>query len=408
MLGRSWISACAALGALVVSSTGQAQVQVQASPGIPQGDATYRLDVDALGQARTSQGVFILDADTDPYRWMRLEAQVWGGATEFQTEADLLVGKVVIHDPQNRAEISGGRMIVGPGAVRPIHLDGVHALARTPWATTIEGFGGLSVVPRFGESQGDLAFGGRVGQSIGTFTTFGVSYVQRYDRNDLSDQEVGADFRLDPIEQVSFSSRAAYDFINPGFSEAIANLAYQPVNQLRLELYGLYRAPHRILPSTSLFSVLGDVPSTIGSLRARWRAAPRLDVIGDFGARYFEDQFGERLRLRSVLRLDPQGNGALSGEITRFGGPDQIGWWGARTTLRYFLTKNWLLGSELEIVRPDRPSPRGEWWPWALGAITWLPVPELEVALAAEVSASTENEVAFDGLLRVAGRFGNP
>jgi hypothetical protein len=162
------------------------------------------------------------------------------------------------------------------------------------------------------------------------------------------------------------------------------------------------------LPATSLFSVLGGVASQIVSGRVFWRAAPRLDLTVEGGARQFEDTLGERVKVGAVLRLDPLGNSAISVEGTRFGGPNNIGWTGARTTLRLFLSSNWLIGTELELVRPDRPSSRGEWWPWALGSVTWIPVRNLEVALAVEGSATAENEAALDGLLRITGRFGGP
>ncbi|NJK88342.1 MAG: hypothetical protein HC923_02400 [Myxococcales bacterium] len=331
-----------------------------------------------------------------------------GGTSEFDNEADLLVGRIVLHDPQHRGELAAGRMIVGPGAVRPIHLDGASGLIRLPWLMTVEGFGGIGVAPRFEDRSNDWAFGGRIGQSFGNVATVGVAYLQRFDDSDLSDQEIGADLALRPIEQVTLTSRAAWDLLSPGVSEAIANLSYSPTVAWRFELHGSHRSPSRILPATSLFSVLGDVPSQIFSGRVRWRAAPRLDLIAEGGARRFEDTFGERVLLRGVLRLDPRGDNAISIEGSRFGGPDFIGWTGARATLRWFVARNWLVGSEIEIVRPDRPASRGEWWPWALASLAWLPAEAFEVALALEGSASAENEAALDGLLRITGRFGGP
>lgn len=368
----------------------------------------YRLRADAFGQARFPTGLLILDGRADATDWARVEAQVWGGASEFDNEADLLVGRIFLHDPNNVAELSAGRMIVGPGAVRPIHLDGGNGLVRLPWDMTLEAFGGIAVAPRFEENTDDWAFGGRIGQKIGNFATVGVAYLERYDESFLADREIGGDLLLQPIDEITFTSRAAWDIVSQGFSEAIGSLAYRPTDRWRLELYGSHRAPQRILPATSLFSVLGGVASQIVSGRVWWRAAPRLDLTAEGGARQFEDTLGERVKVQAVLRLDPRGNSALSIEGTRFGGPDNIGWTGARTTLRLFLSSNWLIGTELEIVRPDRPSSRGAWWPWALASVTWLPVRNLEVALAMEGSATAENEAALDGLLRITGRFDGP
>jgi len=366
----------------------------------------YRLRADAFGQARIPTGLVLLDGRADATPWARVEANVWGGAREFDNEADLLVGRLLLHDPQNVAQLSLGRMIVGPGAVRPMHLDGGSGLVRLPWDMTIEAFGGLSVAPGFGDRANDWAAGGRIGQAFGRRATVGVAYVQRYDQSALSDQEVGADVSLRPIDELTFTSRAAWDLLSSGLSEALGTLSYRPTDAWRFEVSGVHRSPQRILPATSLFSVLGGVSSQIVSGRAFWRAAPRLDLSVEGGARRFEDRFGERLEAQAVLRLDPRGNSAVSVEATRFGGPNHIGWTGARGTLRLFVSPQWLLGTELELVRPDRPAARGEWWPWALASVTWIPIRSLEVSLAAEGSATAENEVALDGLLRITGRLG--
>jgi hypothetical protein len=405
-------AAAAALVAAAVVGGADARAQVPRveapSPTQPIEAQAYRLRADAFGQARIPTGLIILDGDADATDWARIEAQVWGGASEFENEADLLVGRIFLHDPNHNAELSAGRLIVGPGAVRPMHLDGASGLVRLPWSMTVEAFGGLGVAPRFEDRTDDWAVGGRIGQRIGRWGTVGVAYLERYDASFLADREIGGDLMLQPIEEITFTSRAAWDIVSSGFSEAIGSLAYRPTAAWRFELYGSHRAPDRILPATSLFSVLGGVASQIVSGRVWYRVAPRLDVSAEGGARQFEDTLGERVRVNAVLRLDERGNSALSVEGTRFGGPDDIGWTGARGTLRLFLSSKWLIGTEVELVRPDRPSARGQWWPWALGSVTWIPVRQLEVALAIEGSSTAENEAALDGLLRITGRFGGP
>ena len=47
----------------------------------------------------------------------------------------------------------------------------------------------------------------------------------------------------------------------------------------RTELYARHRAASHLLPATSLFSVIGDVPAQRAGCVVTWRAAPRLDVI---------------------------------------------------------------------------------------------------------------------------------
>ena len=384
-----------------------------------------RLRADAIGQARTPTGVLSLEGRGDPTDWASVEALLWGGTGELGEEIDLLVGRLVLRHPSHRAEVHLGRMVVGPGALRPVHIDGANTVFRLPWHMTIEGFGGWAVAPRFGGREYDWLVGGRIAQSIPGWLTVGAAYLQRRDAGRLGDHEVGADVSLSPFESVDLVARAAYDLTNPGISEAIATLSIRFADAWRLEAYGSHRSPSRILPATSLFSVLGDVPAQNLATRVRWRAAPRLDVIVDGGVRTFDEQLGEHGRLRVVLRLDDLGTSVLSGQLTRFGGPEDVAFIGARVALRLRLSRAWTVSAEAELVRPDQSDPmgegdsvvqtfeslapapsRGEWWPWGLLAVDFRPNDEWIIAVALEGSATAELEAALDGLVRITWLWG--
>ena len=386
----------------------------------------YRLRADAIGQARTPTGVLSLEGRARQADWAKVDVLLWGGTGELGQEVDLLVGRLTIQDPGHVAELHLGRMIVGPGAVRPQHVDGANTLIRLPWHMTLEGFGGWAVAPRFGERTYDWMVGGRVSQSIPGWLTIGGAYLQRRDDGRLSDHEVGLDLVLTPLKRVDLVARAAYDLSNPGVSEAIATLSVQPAKAWRIEIHGSHRSPSRILPATSLFSVLGDVPAQRVSGRVRWRAAPRLDLVAEGGARTFDDEVGEDLRLRAILRLDDLGQSVLSGQLSRYGGPSDVAFSGARVALRWQVDEAWRLSAEAELVRPDQsdgpdsplgvqgfsglsPAPeRGEWWPWGLLAVDYRPTEAWIIALAVEGSATSELEGALDGLVRVTWLWGQP
>lgn len=279
-------------------------VAVIASNG-PAHAEPFRLRADALGQAGAPTGVVSLSAEADPTRWAEAEALIWAGTNESDSEMDVLVVAISIRDPERGHQARLGRMIASLGALRPVHLDGVSGHLRMSSGTVFEAFGGIPVKPRFGRPDYDWLAGARVAQSITRFGTAGVAYLHRRDAGRLSDQEVGADFSLTPHEALGLSGRITYDLVNPGVSEAIGFIAFRASRAWRFEVRGTHRSPSRILPATSLFSVLGDVPSRYVGGRARWQAAPRLDLIAEGGLRAFDSLVAEDGRLRGVLRLDP-------------------------------------------------------------------------------------------------------
>jgi hypothetical protein len=307
----------------------------------------YRLRGDVLAAARAPAGLVVLGADGAPASWISAEAVVWAGAQELGSEADALVFALKMIDPQHRGELRLGRLIVGAGAIRPLHVDGGVALGRLPWDGTIELFGGLPVVPRFGERRYDWLVGGRIAQRFGELGTVGIAYLHRRDLGRLSDQEVGVDVALSPLDPLELDFRGAYDLVEYGPSEVLASAAVR-LSVWRFEAYAVHRSPSRLLPATSLFAVLGDVPSNRAGLGVSWRAAPRLDVRARGGARIQGDERAEDLSLETVLRLDDTGAAAVGLELERIGGPE-AGWSGVRTFVRIPLAETLALATEVEL-----------------------------------------------------------
>ena len=246
---------------------------------------------------------------------------------------------------------------------------------------------------------------GRIAQSLPGWGTIGVAYLHRRDDGRAIDHEVGGDLWITPLKGLDLTARAAYDLQNPGLSELIGSVRWTVSSAWRVELLTTHRSSARILPATSLFSVLGDVASQYLGGRVRWRAAPRLDLVAEGGARRLDDIVVENARARAILRLDDLGRGALSLELRRQGARDDAGWTGVRGTLRLPVASKVSLGVEAELVRPDRPATRGEWWPWGLVAATFQPTAAWDVALAAEGSVTREDEASFDVLARVTYRW---
>lgn len=365
----------------------------------------YRLrsNAFALSQADTPAGLLTLSANGDPTPWMSAEAVVWMGAGD-DSEADAMVVYVKIRDPQDRGELQLGRFIAVPGALRPLHLDGARGLARLPYDLRLEVFGGIPVMPELGASAYDWAAGSRVSRALGEWGSVGVAYLQRRTEGRLDDEEVGVDVGFAPARWLDLGARLAYDLELTGVSDAHLSVAARR-GAWRWELFGTHRSPSRILPATSLFTVLGDVPAQLLGGAARWRAAPRLDVHATAALRLLDDEAGAELKGRAVLRLDDRGARAVSFELRRDSAPD-AGWTGARATARIPIDDRFTAMTELELVFPDDSDvmsdvDRGSVWPWALVGVTWKIAPSWLAAAAAEASSSAEYRYRFDGLVRV-------
>ena len=202
------------------------------------------------------------------------------------------------------------------------------------------------------------------------------------------------------------AARLALDTLDEGAPAiALADGAFATRRgAVRGEVFARYRSLSHLLPATSLFTVLGDVPSQQGGLRASWRAAPRLDLSGELGARRVDGTIGEELAARATLRLDARGRGAITCELHRTGVAD-ASWTGARATARVPFADAWTVSAEVELVRPDDGGDRGTLWPWALGAVAWRHG-AWDAAAGLEASASPEHRSRVDVLLRVGRAWG--
>ena len=371
-----------------------------------------RLRGDALASTASPVGLLTLDGDAQATSWLDAEALVWLGAGAGLADAaaggdadgDALVIALRARAPGGRAEARLGRLVVTAGALRPLHLDGAAGRVRLPRRIDVEAFAGVPVVPGLTDRGWDWAAGGRVGRRLGDWGGVGVAVLERRDAGRLAVREVGVD-GAGGVGAADLTGKLAFDTIGRGVALAQASIATRR-GPLRAELYGVHRGPAHLVPATSLFSVLGDVAAQRAGARATWRAAPRLDVVVDAGARASGGELGEDLTARAVLRLDDRGRGALTAELQRIGG-DAAAWTGVRVAARVPIAGAWVASTELELVAPDAPDGRGALWPWALAALAWTRG-AWDAAIAVEASASSEHRHRVDTLARIGRRWELP
>jgi hypothetical protein len=390
MARRRWAttSAAAALAGALGSTLAQS---ASADP--------LRLRADAVAETQSPAGLLVLQGSDRMQPWVDAESLVWAGSKPTLT-GDVLVLAMRVREPHGYGELRAGRFVLATGAVHPVQMDGAHAIARAPWGSTVETFGGMPVVPRFGERSYDWLAGGRIAQSIASAATVGLSYVQRREAGELSDEEIGADLATAPTRWFDLGARAAYGLTTPGLAEARATATLRSTDW-RLEVFGSQLQPGRLLPATSLFSVLGDMPSQKVGGTLRWRAAPRLDLLASGAGQVVGGELGSNEWLRATLKLDDRGDGNLGLEVRRV---DVVGakWTGARVIASVPLGRGFRYSSETEIVVPDEPDGRGAAWPWGLVALSWRSAGGWDVACAGEASSTPQQRHETDVLLRVA------
>ncbi|HEY1697628.1 MAG TPA: hypothetical protein VGG39_35950 [Polyangiaceae bacterium] len=357
-----------------------------------------RLRADAVAETQSPTGLVVLQGRDDVTPWIGAEGLLWAGAKPDAT-ADILVLSMRLREPHGWGEVRAGRFILATGAILPVQIDGAEVIGRAPWGSTVETFGGLPVVPRFGARPYDWIAGGRVSETIASGATVGFSYVQRREDGQISDDEVGADLAAAPARWFDVAAHGSYDLTNPGVTEARASAAtrWEP---WRVELFASQRSPSRLLPATSLFSVLGDFASQMVGGEVRWKAAPRLDLLASGAGQSVGGELGGNGFLRATLRLDDRGDGNLGLELRRQD-VSTAQWTGVRAVGSVPLGRGLRYSTELEIAAPDHPDGRGVAWPWGLMALAWRPHGGWELAGAVEASSTPVHRYEMDALLRL-------
>jgi hypothetical protein len=359
-----------------------------------------RLRGDAIAETQAPAGLLVLQGEdrvrNKTQTWVDAEGLVWAGA---DAQADVLVLSLRLRDPRGRGEARVGRFVFASGAIRPVQIDGASVLARAPWGSTIEAMGGMPVVPRFGARAYDWIAGGRAAQPIASRATIGVSYVQRRAHGEIADDEVGADFAARPAPWLDLAARSAYDLTSPGIADALTSAATR-IDDVRLEAFATHRSPSRLLPATSLFSVLGDFPSDTAGATLRWYAAPRLDVWASGAAQDVAGALGGNASVRTLLKLDDRGEGNVGAEVRRQD-VATARWTGVRLAFAQPFGARLRLSTELEIAAPDQPRGRGALWPWGLAALAWRSGTGWEAAAATEAAATPVHAFELNALVRV-------
>ncbi|HTL38947.1 MAG TPA: hypothetical protein VL326_37705 [Kofleriaceae bacterium] len=366
-----------------------------------------RLRGDALATTTSPAGLLTLEANGEQSSTLSAEALVWmaGQPTPGEdSRGDVLVIALRARDAKGRASATLGRFVATVGALRPVHVDGAGARLRLPHRFDVEAYAGIPVVPGLATGRSwDWLAASRVSRRLGEWGSAGVAFLEQRDAGQLATRELGFDAGLAFSKSDNVAGKVAYDIANPGVAAVMLTATHRQ-GPVRADVFASHREASHLLPATSLFTVLGDMAAERGGTTITWRAAPRLEVIGEVAARRAGSDFSPELVARARLKLDDSGTSALSGEVRRDGVADDQ-WTGLRAAARIGLPRSLALSTELEVVIPDEDRMRGAVWPWALVALGW-DRGEWHAALAAEASATPTEVRRLDVLGQVGRTFG--
>ena len=380
-------------------------MRAQSAPaGQPAAPQPLRLRGDAYAQTTSPVGLVVLHGEDRLKPNVDAETVTWLGVTDTPgAMGDVLTLSVRLRDLSTGSEVRAGRLLVSMGAIRPMHVDGARGLVRLFGGTTVEAFGGFPVARRFDYATFDWATGGRIGQAVSDVFAVGASYLQRRSDGHPADEEAGADVAFTPRPWLSAVGRAAFDLESRGLTDVLASVGAHS-KDVRGELFTTHRSPGRLLPSTSLFSVLGDFASTNVGATARWRAFPRLELVGTGSAQVQDSEVGGQGLGRATLALDDDWDGTLGAEGRRV----DVGsarWSGARFIASLPVARRVRASTELELVVPDHPRGRPWLWPWALGSLSYRIGRAWDVAAGVEASSGPEQSAVLAGLARLSFAF---
>jgi hypothetical protein len=370
------------------------------SRALAQAQAYVPVGVDLLMQGRPSEGLLILHSGYRNSPYVDADAVVFMGASQQGREGDVLSVSLGLREPHGYGQARIGRFVLSTGAVRPVQIDGASLLGRAPTGSTLEVFGGVPVVPELGARAFDWLAGARVGQWLfGQRLGAGVSYLQRRDAGERSSEELGADLTLAPLAWLGFNAITAWDLLSDGLAEARVS-ADAHSERSHGTVFASRRVASRLLPATSLFSVISQAPSGELGADGLWNAFPRLDLGTTAALEGLSDALGYRVSARATLRFSDEDAGELGLEATRRKLGDQ-GWSGGSVRVEIPVNRRVRTHASLELVGVDHPSGSATLFPWArVGAsYAFASAWGLSAALGARATPQYRSDVY--GLVRV-------
>ncbi|HSD20351.1 MAG TPA: hypothetical protein VLC54_09950 [Anaeromyxobacter sp.] len=290
----------------------------------------------------------------------------WDNGTSSDVTGDVVTGYLSGRLLDDVLTLRLGRAHVMTGVARMIQLDGGEAIVTLPYGVRFSGYAGVPVSQRFTSRSGvrswnpvagDLAYGGRAAWYYampgyaGRGLDVGASANVVQNDGDPVRQEVGADFRLQPLARnLTVSGFGAFSLYDERFSEGNLAVSYTILPPLHLTADWRYTAPDLFLSRSSILSVFSAENRNDFGGGVRYELTKELEVGADYHLAIEPGEDGdyyghlaqaslewERGRTKAgaeVFYLDNLENGYVGGRL--FGRQDYGRYFAAADVLGHF------------------------------------------------------------------------
>jgi hypothetical protein len=291
----------------------------------------------------------------------------WDAGVDGEVTGDVTTAYVRGALAKGAVQLRLGREYVVAGAGRMLQIDGGDVFVRLPAGFTVSAFGGMPVAQRFSRAGtltswnpagGDLAWGGRVGWSLalagvaGRGLDLGVSLVSVTDHSDPVRQDVGLDFRIQPISRLVLVGGATWSTSAERLAEANLTALIPATRALTINLDVRKYSPDLFLARNSILSVFTDTDRTDVGGGVRYQFTRALSASLDYhlliepaAVEGQTEQGGE-----AAGRVEWKGNDALAGGELTWLKTGDTGYTGLRGYGRKDMGKLFVAGDLMEVM----------------------------------------------------------
>lgn len=165
--------------------------------------------------------------------WGRLDLA--DKSSSHNTDGDLQYALVSYRNSKNNFAINAGRQFVAEGVATEI-MDGLYVRQDFLYGFAAAAYVGKPVMTANQEKEVDLVYGGRISHAMPKYYNVGFSLLKSDQESRRYREEFGADLLVTPLDNLDLTGRSSYNNITSGWMEHNYNLAYSPLESLRLSL----------------------------------------------------------------------------------------------------------------------------------------------------------------------------
>ncbi len=366
-----------------------------------------------------------------------VELAAWGNVAMGESgDSRRVDGDITVASVRHRfgpAYARLGRQLSAGGAARLSHFDGAAVGVRLPFGLGADGYGGLTVLPRWNDRPGyhhlgsaadslirtptpsapDAEFapeprradhwlaGGRLYYSQPSLGQLGLSFHEQHEFEGLGRRNLGADLRVTPHDMVAAYGVALVDGDAWGLTEARFGVDVLPLKELALTAELLHATPALFLSRQSVLSVFSTDPfdEVGGGATVAVLEGLQLGAAG-YGQRFGDGELG--MRLRGHIRFVP---GSLR-RLTMRAGYHRVaesanGYHAPRVALSYRIIDPLTLTADSYFYIYDTPI-RGVDTAWVGAAnARWAALDDLSLLLGGSLSRTPYGSLDGQGIARL-------